>query len=230
MLFGGYEPDPVAALDRRRAVGARRPRAAARHGALRAAHGGRGAALPVPRGRRRRRARVPPRRDDPRRQPAARPDAGHPAASGWPPGSRSTASAAPAASAGRSPSGSPTARPSSTSPPTAPGASAPPTAIRAFAAAGARGLPLLLPPALPARRRRVGPADRLSPLHGRLQELGRCVRRQERLGARRPLRARAAVAAQRRRPARVRLGASRRGSSASPPSTRPSASASGSST
>ena len=46
---------------------------------------------------------------------------------------------------------------------------------------------------------------RASPLHVRLQELGRRVRDQERLGARRSLRARPALASQRRRSATVRL-------------------------
>ena len=52
-----------------------------------------------------------------------------------------------------------------------------------------------------------GRPNRLSPLHGRLQEAGRGVRREERLGARGPPRPGEALAALGSRPARVRLGA-----------------------
>ena len=71
-----------------------------------------------------------------------------------------------------------------------------------------------------------GRPDRLAPLHGRLQDAGRGVRRQERLGAPRLLPARAAVAARRRRPARVRLARGRPTSTGWPRSTGRSASAS----
>ncbi len=76
MLFGGYEPEPA----RRAGSTACRGSTAAAHlpadeERFAAADGRRGAALPVPRRRRRRHARLPSRRDDARRQPAARPDA-----------------------------------------------------------------------------------------------------------------------------------------------------------
>ena len=63
---------PRRALDRRRAVGPQRPDRAGRRGALRAAHAGRGAALPVPGRCGRGEARLPPRRDDAGRQSAGR--------------------------------------------------------------------------------------------------------------------------------------------------------------
>ena len=70
----------------------------------------------------------------------------------------------------------------------------------------ARGLPLLLPPALPARQRRA----RASPAHERAARAhagrGRRLRGQERLGARRLLRARAGLAAGGGGAARLRLG------------------------
>ena len=64
--------DPRVALGGRRAVGARGAVAAARLGAVRAADGRRDPALPVPRRRRGDPAGLPPRRDDARRQSAAR--------------------------------------------------------------------------------------------------------------------------------------------------------------
>ena len=74
----------------------------------------------------------------------------------------------------------------------------------------ARGLPLLLPPALSARQRRARPAathERAARAHaGR----GRGLRHQERLGARRLLRARAAVAAGRARSSAPSAGPRRR--------------------
>ncbi len=100
MVFGGYETDPVVALGGRRAVGARGALAAARLRALRAADGRRDPALPVPRRRRGDPARLPPGRDDARRQPAARAAARASAGSGSRPGCRSTGSAVAAASAG----------------------------------------------------------------------------------------------------------------------------------
>ena len=78
---GGRRPlrrvraEPGRALGGRRAVGSRRDDASGRPRAVRPADGGCRAAVPVPRRRRRGRARVPSRRDDTRRQPAARPDA-----------------------------------------------------------------------------------------------------------------------------------------------------------
>ena len=70
-----------------------------------------------------------------------------------------------------------------------------------------RGLQVLLPPPLPARHRRVGPAE--PPLAAPRQAPGSRggVRRQERLGARGPPRPGEALAALGSRPARVRLGA-----------------------
>ena len=76
VLFGGYEPNPVSRWERRCAVGARRASAAARPRPVPAADGRRRSPLPVPRRRGRDRARLPPRRDDPGRQPAARAGAG----------------------------------------------------------------------------------------------------------------------------------------------------------
>ena len=55
VLFGGYEPDPVARWVDGVPWEHGGPVAAGRPGALRAAHGRRRPALPVPRGRRRRR-------------------------------------------------------------------------------------------------------------------------------------------------------------------------------
>ena len=75
MVFGGYEAEPVVALGGRRALGARRRVAAARLRAVRAAHGGRHPPLPVPRRCRGDPPRLPPRRDDARREPADRADA-----------------------------------------------------------------------------------------------------------------------------------------------------------
>ena len=75
-LFGGYEHDPAARwLDGVPWDHSEQHRAG-RRGALCAAHGGRREALPVPGRRRRRQARLPPRRDDARRQPAGRRGAG----------------------------------------------------------------------------------------------------------------------------------------------------------
>ena len=65
-------------LGGRRPVGSRRPRAPSGSRALRPADGGGRAAVPVPGGRRRGGARLPPRRDDARRQPAAGPMPGTP--------------------------------------------------------------------------------------------------------------------------------------------------------
>ncbi len=73
-----------------------------------------------------------------------------------------------------------------------------------------RDVPLLLPAALPARHRRVGPAR--PALAGARAHAGsrRRVRHEERLGAARLLPARAALAARRRRPAWIRLHAAAR--------------------
>ena len=70
-----------------------------------------------------------------------------------------------------------------------------------------RGVSLLLPPALPVRRRRVGPRAALEPAAGSPPGARRRVRNQERLGACRSLRARQPLAPQRRRSATVRLDA-----------------------
>ena len=96
---------PARALDRRRAVGPRRQPGRVGHGPLRAAARGRHPPVPVPRGRGRRAPALPPGRDDARRQPAARARCRACAASGSPPASRSTASAARAGWARRWPSG-----------------------------------------------------------------------------------------------------------------------------
>ena len=71
MVFGGYETRSGLALGGRRPVGARGAVAAARLRAVRAADGRGHPALPVPRRRRGDPARLPPGRDDARRQSAA---------------------------------------------------------------------------------------------------------------------------------------------------------------
>ena len=71
-LFGGYEHDPAARWLDGVPWSHSEQCPAGRRGALRAAHAGRGAALPVPRRRRRGQARLPPRCDDARRQSAGR--------------------------------------------------------------------------------------------------------------------------------------------------------------
>ena len=76
VLFGGYEPNPVSRWHDGVPWEHGVDDAAAGSRAVPAADGRRGTALPVPRRRRRDRARLPPRRDDARRQPAARADAG----------------------------------------------------------------------------------------------------------------------------------------------------------
>ena len=97
-------------------------------------------------------------------------------------------------------------------------------------AAGREVYRVLLPAALPARHRRVGPAEPAlaapRPAPGR----GRGVRREERLGARRPLRARGSPGGGPAPTSASSAGCARPGSGASPRSTRRSASGSASST
>ena len=208
MLFGGYELEPVSPLDRRRALGARRPRPCRptierfeplMAGAIRR--------FPFLADAEVGPARLPPRRDDAGREPAARARCPASAASGSPPACRSTASAAAAGSAGRWPAGSRPAIRASTSSPYRRLAVRPiRTATRSMRAGS---------PARPTRyyyRLRypfdadvAGRPRRLSALHGRLQETGRGLRRQGRLGAGRLPRARARLAAGRTRPARLGL-------------------------
>ena len=207
-LFGGYEPDPVARWvdgvpwdHGDRAL----PPDHERFDQLMA---GRGAPLPVPRGRRRRGARLPPRRDDARRQPPARPaagrarvlDGGRPLAERLRRRRRDRQDDRRVDHDRRD-----RAR---HSPATAPGASAPPTAAPAqVEAAGREVYRYYYRLRYPLDTDEWGRPNRLAPLHGRLQDAGAVFGVEERLGARRLLRARAAVAARRGRPARVRLDA-----------------------
>ena len=78
MVFGGYEADPPSRWEDGVPVGPRGPAAAARLRAVRPADGRRDPAVPVPGRRRGGPARLPPRRDDPRRQPAPRAGTGRP--------------------------------------------------------------------------------------------------------------------------------------------------------
>ena len=150
---------PPRSLDRRRAVGARLALAAARPGAVRTTHARGHQAVPLPGGGRGRRARVPPGRDDARRHPSARPDTRRPRPlrrrgpvpervrwggwhrqgdrrvdHGWRNGARSDLV-----------------------PGVALRARAPRPGLRRRAGEG--GLSVLLPPAIPARSGRVGPAE-----------------------------------------------------------------------
>ena len=95
---------------------------------------------------------------------------------------------------------------------------------------GPRGLPLLLPPPLPVRRRRVGQAEAALAPARTAPGSRRCLRDEERVGARGLLRAGRAEPAGRRRPAGVRVHEAAVVRAARAWSTRPSASASGSST
>ena len=179
--------------------------AAARRGAVRAADGRRRPAVPVPGGRRRGGAGLPPRRDDARRQPAARAD---PRRARLLAGGRAVAERLrrrgrhgphhrrvdhhrrdrarhPRLSGVAVRRGLPQPRPGRGRRP--------------------RGLPLLLPAALPARHRRVGPAQPPRAAARAAAGPGRGVRVEERLGAARLLPARPAVAPGGCRPARVRL-------------------------
>ena len=144
--------------------------------------------------------RLPPRRDDPGREPAAGPAARCRAGSGSPPASRSTASAAPAGSAGRWPAGSRRANRASTSSPTERGGSAVRTATRPSWRLARETYSDYYRLRYPFDADVAGRPRRLSALHGRLQEAGRGLRDQGRLGAGRLPRARARLAAGRTRP------------------------------
>ena len=223
MLIGGYEGDPRS----RWTDGVPWEHGASpvrvRHGPLRAVAGGRDPPLPVPGARGRDPPALPSRRDDPRRQPAARPDARAFRACG------SAAGLSLNGFGGAGGLGRALAEWMTDGEPQ-------PRRRRLSRLALRRGLPR---PLVCHRRARARPtatttgcatrstptsgarAPRPSPLHVRLQELGAVFGDQERLGARRPLRARAPVAAQRRRPARASAGPGRPGLIVSEPSTTP---------
>ena len=76
VLFGGYEPDPVSRWEDGVPWEHGARALAPDHERFRPLHGRRRPPLPVPRRRRRGRARLPPGRDDPGRKPAARAAAG----------------------------------------------------------------------------------------------------------------------------------------------------------
>ncbi len=194
------------ALAGRRPVGSQRAHRAGRRGALRAAHGGCREALPVPRRRRRGQARLPSRCDDARRQPAGRRASGRARllrrrralAQRLRRGGRNRQGRGRARDRRRERAGSPVV---------------PPLALRGRASRSglcvrerARGLPLLLPAALPARQRRAGPSEAHECAARAHAGRRRGLRHQERLGARRLLRARTAVAQGGGGAARLRLG------------------------
>ncbi len=196
---------PGRALGRRCAVGARRDAGSAGPRALRPAHGRGRAALPLPAGRGRRRPHLPSRRDDAGRQPAPRADARRARVLD---GRRALPQRL---RRGRRPRqddrrvdhrGRDRAR-RDRLPRLALRLRVPGPRLRARN--GPRGLPLLLPPPLPVRRRRVGPAEAaLAPARAARRPRG-SLRDQERVGARGLLRAGAAEPKGRRRPARVRV-------------------------
>ena len=185
MLFGGYEPNPAVALGRRRAVGARQPAAADRtRSGSRPLLAGRDPPLPVPGGRRRGQARLPSRRDDARRQPAARPDAGRPRLldGGRPVAERLRRRRRHGQDRCRvDHDGRVGARRRT---PIAPGASAGAYRDPDFTAAAAReAYRYYYRLRYPLDTDEWGRPQRLSPLHGRLQELGAVFGVEERLGA-----------------------------------------------
>ncbi len=134
-------------------MGPRGAVAAARLGPLRAPDGRRDPALPVPRRRRGDPARLPPRRHDARREPAARAAPRGSRASGSRPACRSTGSGVGEGSVARWPAGSRPATRAWTSGRTERGVSATSYRDPGFAAGlGPRDVFRLLPAALPVRR------------------------------------------------------------------------------
>ncbi len=218
---------PGRALAGRRPVGAQRAERAGRRGPLRAAHAGCRAALPVPRRRGRRQARVPPGCHDARRQSARRRAArgarllrrGRPLAERLRRSGRHRQGARGARDDGRE-----RARPAGL-PPVALRRGAPRPAVRGRDRA--RGLSLLLPAALPARQRRARAAaahERAARAHAGRR---RGLRGQERLGARRLLPARGSRGGGRGRSSAPSAGPSRPTPPCSPRSRPRCASASG---
>ncbi len=179
--------EPGVALARRRAVGARVDDAAAGSRAFPAADGGSRPAVPVPGRRRRDRSRLPPGCDDPRRQPAARADAGR---------ARVLARRGPVAERlrrrRRARQGARGAR--DDRPGRGGRAALPAVALRRAVSrprlrrrGRAGGLQVLLPAALSVRRLRGGPAAAPQPAARPPTGARRGLRVQERLGARRLL-------------------------------------------
>ncbi len=203
-------------LGRRRPVGSRRHVAAARLRALRAAHGRCDPALPVPRRRRGDPAGLPPRRDDPRREPAPRADARRARLLGRRrpvaqrirrrrrdrPGARRL-------DHGRRPGRRHRALPGLAVRGTVPRPDVGRRPWRARPTPTTTGCATRTTPTRPVGR------GGCPPLHGRLQEAGAVFGIEGRLGAGGPASARRAVAARRARPARLRLDDRRRGSSGS---------------
>ena len=198
MLFGGYENEP----DSRWLDGVPWDHAAtlpaARLGALPAADGGRDPALPVPRRRRGGPPGLPSRRDDARREPAPRADAGRPRLLG-----RRRAVAERVRGRGRDRPGD--GRLDHGGRPRRRHRAVPGVAVRATRTAIPGSSAGLARETYADYYRLRFPYDadvagrprRLSALHGRLQEARRRVRHEGRLGARRPTTTRAALAARR---------------------------------
>ena len=205
ILFGGYEPNPVARWvdgvpwDHAGVPVPTGPRA------LRAAHGRRRAALPLPARCGRRRAHLPSRRDDPGRQSAPRADARD---TGVLDRRRSLAQRLRRRRRPRQDGrrvdlrGRDRAR-RDRLPRLALRRAVPRSALRA--GDGPRGLPLLLPPPLPVRCRRMGQAEAALAPARTAPGSRRGLRDEERVGARGLLRAGKAEPEGRRRPAGVRI-------------------------
>ena len=205
MVFGGYELDPRVALGGRRAVGARRALAAARLRTLRAADGRRDPALPVPRRRRGDPPRLPPGRDDPRREPAARATPGRPRVlgRGGPVAQRVRRWRRDRTGDGRLDHDRRPGRGRRSVPGVAVRRHVPRPDLRGRA--GARDVLGLLPAPLPVRRRPGRPPAAALGAPRPPPGAGRGLRDQGRLGTGRPARAGAALAASRTRPGGVRL-------------------------
>ena len=207
VLFGGYEPNPVSrwldGVPWDHAGG----ELAGRRAAVRPALERRGAAVSVPRGRGHGHAGVPPGRDDAGRESAAGPGAGGARVLD---GGRAVAERLRRGGRDRKDDrGVDDGRRDRARRARDAGLAV----RRRLPAAGpggrgrARGLPVLLPAAVPGRPRRVGPAKPAERAARTAAGRGGGVRLQERLGAGRPPPPRAAVAPGRCRPARVRLDA-----------------------
>ena len=179
--------EPGLPLGARRAVGARRTGVAAGPRPVPAADGRRRSPLSVPRGRGRGRPRLPPRRDDPGRQPAARAGAGRARALG-----RRRALAERLRGRGRSGQGARRARHRRGGRGRRPAVPAValrrPVSRRRFRRSDcARGLQVLLPAPLPARRLAGGATEAPEPVARASRSARSGVRDEERLGARRVL-------------------------------------------